>query len=75
MEVRIGITDANSPLTITMPEGTDRDGIKLSIERAMAGKPQVLWITDDKGREYAVAGSKITHVEIGPSGSHHIGFS
>lgn len=74
MELRIGISDASQPVTVVLPEDADRAELKASIESALRGKTALLWLTDDKGREIAVAATRITHVEIGPVGSKPIGF-
>ena len=74
MELRIGIADNPQPITVTLPEETDRADVKASVEAALNGEVAVLWLTDDKGREIAVAASRLTHVEMGPPGSNPIGF-
>ena len=74
MELRIGIADNAQPITVTLPDDADRENIKESVEAALRGAAPVLWLTDDKGREIAVAASRLTHVEMGPPGSHPIGF-
>ena len=74
MELRIGIADNPQPITVTLPDDADREIIKESVEAALSGAAPVLWLTDDKGREIAVAASRLTHVEMGPPGSHPIGF-
>ena len=74
MELRIGIADNPQPITVTLPDDADREIIKESVEAALRGAAPVLWLTDDKGREIAVAASRLTHVEMGPPGSHPIGF-
>ena len=75
MEVRIGIADAAQPITVSLDGGTDRAELKAAVEEALQGETPVLWLSDDKGRDVVVDSSRITHVEIGPSGSHPIGFS
>ena len=74
MELRIGIADNPQPITVTLPDDADRESVKASVEAALEGKVPVLWLTDDKGREIAVAAPRLTHVEMGPPGSHPIGF-
>lgn len=74
MELRIGIADTPQPITVTLPDDTDRDGIKASVEAALRGELPLLWLTDDTGREIGVASSRVTHVEMGPPGSNPIGF-
>ena len=74
MELRIGIADNPQPIAVTLPDDADREDVKASVDAALRGQAPVLWLTDDKGREIAVAASRITHVEMGPPGSHPIGF-
>ena len=74
MELRIGIADNPQPIAVTLPDDADREDVKASVDAALRGQSPVLWLTDDKGREIAVAASRITHVEMGPPGSHPIGF-
>ena len=74
MELRIGISHSNQPITVTLPDETDRSDLRTSIESCLRGKGSLLWLTDDKGREIAIAASRITHVEISPAGSNPIGF-
>lgn len=74
MELRIGIADNPQPITVTMPDDADRKKVKDSVQAVLEGKKPVLWLTDDKGREIAIAASRLTHVEMGPPGSNPIGF-
>jgi len=74
VELRIGIADNPQPITVTLPDDADREDIKSSVEAALRGEAPVLWLTDDNGREIAVAASRLTHVEMGPPGSNPIGF-
>ena len=74
MDLRIGIADNPQPIAVTLADDADRDALKAAVEAALRGDALVLWLTDDKGREVAVASSRITHVEIGPPGSNPIGF-
>ena len=74
MDLRIGIADNPQPITVTLSDDTDRDALKTSVEAALRQDSAVLWLIDDKGLEVAVASSRLTHVEIGPSSAHPIGF-
>ena len=74
MELRLGIAHNPQPITVTLPDDADREIIKESVEAALSGAAPVLWLTDDQGREIAVAASRLTHVEMGPPGSNPIGF-
>ena len=75
MDIRIGVADHARELTIEMPDDADRDGIKASVDAALAGDAPTLWLTDDKGRDVGVAASRLAWVELGPSSSYPIGFS
>lgn len=74
MDIRIGVTDTPREVQLKLDDDTDRAGLKASIEAALAGESSVLWLTDDKGLEVAVAATRIAYVELGPEGNNPIGF-
>ena len=74
MDIRIGVTDTPREVSLTLDDETARDELKADIEAALAGERSVLWITDEKGLEVAVAASRIAYVELGPDGNNPIGF-
>ena len=74
MDIRIGVTDNPRDLTLVLADDADRDTVKAAVEAALAGTSATLWLTDAKGREVAVASSRLAYVEIGPEGSNPIGF-
>ena len=74
MDVRIGVTQAPRELSVEVPDD-ERDEVTAQIEKALAGKADVLWITDKKGRRVGVPAAKIAYVEVGtPDGDRRIGF-
>ena len=74
MDVRIGITQAPRELTVEMPDD-ERDETVASIEAALAGNADVLWLVDKRGRRVGVPAVKIAYVEVGTSdGDRRIGF-
>ena len=74
MDVRIGVTQAPRELSVEVPDD-ERDEVTAQIEMALAGKADVLWITDKKGRRVGVPAAKIAYVEVGtPDGDRRIGF-
>ena len=74
MDVRIGVTQAPRELSVEVPDD-ERDEVTAQIEAALAGKVDVLWITDKKGRRVGVPAAKIAYVEVGtPDGDRRIGF-
>ena len=76
MEIRIGVTQSAREMVVEVDGGDkERAKIKTSVEAALAGASDTLWLTDKKGREIAVPASKIAYVEIGSADSDRkIGF-
>ena len=76
MDIRIGVTQAPREITVEVDDDASlRDSLKASIDQALAGTVATLWITDKKGREVAIASSKIAYVELGsPDSDRRIGF-
>ena len=74
MDVRIGVSDHAREIVVQLPDGADRSTVKAAIDEAISGEAATLWLTDEKGREVAVAASKVAFVELGPEGGNPIGF-
>ncbi len=74
MDIRIGVTDGPREIVLRVDESVDRAALKSRIETALSGGA-VLWLTDHKGREVALASSRIAYVDLAPEGSNPIGFS
>lgn len=76
MDIRIGITQAPREIAIEMAdEKKVRDALKVSVEKALKGEVETLWITDKKGRDIAIPSAKIAYVEIGTGDdARRIGF-
>ena len=75
MDIRIGVADHPRELTIELPDDTDREGLKASVDAVLKGDAPTLWLTDVKGRDVGVASNRLAWVELGPSSSYPIGFS
>jgi hypothetical protein len=75
VDIRIGVTYTAKELDIELPDDSDHEALKSSIEKAIADG-SVLWITDRKGRAIGVPSDKIAYIDIGsPDATHRIGFS
>lgn len=75
MDLRIGVTQSPRELSIELADDVDRDALRIKIDAALTGAVDVLWLTDKKAREVAVAAAKIAYVELGsPEGDRKIGF-
>lgn len=74
MDIRIGVTQAPRELSIEVPD-EQHDEVAAAVDAVLAGASDVLWLTDKRGRRFAVPGAKIAYVEIGTSESApRIGF-
>ena len=75
MDVRIGVTQTARDIAIEVADDTDREALKAKIDAALTGAVDVLWLTDKKGRDVAVAATKIAFVELGSAeADRRIGF-
>lgn len=74
MDVRIGVSRSPRELTIEMPDN-ERDEATEKVQAALAGTADVLWLTDKRGRTFAVQSGSIVYVELGADdGDRRIGF-
>ncbi len=74
MDVRIGISESPQVIEVEMADDTDRAGLKTSVADAI-GNGSMLWVTDKKGKEFGVSGSKIAFIDIGTTDDERrIGF-
>jgi hypothetical protein len=74
VDVRIGVTQAPREINVEVDDG-EREAVQQSVEAALSGAADVLWITDKRGRTIAVPAAKIAYVEIGTADSdRRIGF-
>lgn len=65
MDVRIGVTQTARDIALEVADDIDRDALKAKIDAALTGAVDVLWLTDKKGRDVAIAAAKIAFVEVG----------
>lgn len=75
MDVRIGIADSSQVIEVELENDADREALKASIESAVTGGSESLWLTDRKGKDLVVPSAKIAFVEIGTADAERkIGF-
>jgi len=76
MDIRIGITHSAREISLELEdEAKVRTALKASVDKALKGEVDTLWITDKKGRDIAIPSAKIAYVEIGATGAdRRIGF-
>ncbi len=72
MEVRIGVQHATRELVVESTETPD--AVVAAVQAAVAGKTQILSLTDDRGRQVVVPADKIAYVEVGEPEARKVGF-
>ncbi|MCZ7458126.1 MULTISPECIES: DUF3107 domain-containing protein [Streptomyces] len=72
MEVKIGVQHA--PREIALESGQTAEEVEQAVADALAGKTQLLSLTDDKGRKVLVPADRIAYVEIGEPTTRRVGF-
>ncbi|MFM7081055.1 MAG: DUF3107 domain-containing protein [Actinomycetota bacterium] len=76
MEIRIGVSHSVRDISLELEsDDKSRATARKAVEEALAGKTEVLWLKDKRGREVAVPAEKIAFVEFGaPDGERRLGF-
>ncbi|MER7960182.1 MULTISPECIES: DUF3107 domain-containing protein [unclassified Streptomyces] len=72
MEVKIGVQHA--PREIVLESGQSAEEVESAVADALAGKAQLLSLTDEKGRKVLIPADKIAYVEIGEPAVRRVGF-
>lgn len=72
MEVKIGVQHA--PREIVLESGQSAEEVERAVADALAGKAQLLSLTDEKGRKVLIPAEKIAYVEIGEPAVRRVGF-
>ncbi|MEK0414802.1 MAG: hypothetical protein RL352_199 [Actinomycetota bacterium] len=76
MELRISVSHSVRDIALELEsDDKSRAAARKAVEEALAGKVEVLWLKDKRGREVAVPAEKIAFVEFGaPDGERRLGF-
>jgi hypothetical protein len=72
VEVKIGVTD--SPRELVFSSAQTPSEVEELVTAALAKDPDVLSLTDEKGRRFLVHSAKIAYVEIGAADTRRVGF-
>ncbi|MEU5219035.1 DUF3107 domain-containing protein [Streptomyces sp. NPDC020807] len=72
MEVKIGVQHA--PREIVLESGQSAEEVERAVAEALAGKAQLLSLSDEKGRKVLVPAEKIAYVELGEPAVRRVGF-
>lgn len=76
MDLRIGVTHSARDISLEIDnDEKSKNAAYKAVEETLAGKVEVLWLKDKRGREVAVPVAKIAFVEFGaPDGERRLGF-
>ncbi|KQX58768.1 MULTISPECIES: DUF3107 domain-containing protein [Streptomyces] len=72
MEVKIGVQHA--PREIVLESGQSAEEVERAVADALAGKAQLLSLSDEKGRKILIPAEKIAYVELGEPAVRRVGF-
>ncbi|WP_306328589.1 DUF3107 domain-containing protein [Streptomyces venezuelae] len=72
MEVKIGVQHA--PREIVLESGQSAEEVERAVADALAGKSQLLSLSDEKGRKVLIPAEKIAYVELGEPAVRRVGF-
>ncbi|WP_406862996.1 DUF3107 domain-containing protein [Streptomyces sp. HUAS MG47] len=72
MEVKIGVQHA--PREIVLESGQSAEEVERLLAEALAGKAQLLSLTDEKGRKVLIPADRIAYVELGEPATRRVGF-
>jgi hypothetical protein len=71
VEIKIGVQD--SPREVALECDMTADAVQAAVQAAIE-TGSLLTLTDDRGRQVFVPGSRITYVEIGAPSTRRVGF-
>ncbi|MEM8924981.1 MAG: DUF3107 domain-containing protein [Actinomycetota bacterium] len=75
MDIRIGIAQSGQVIELELGDDTDRDKLKKQVDETVGTENGVLWLTDRKGKEVAIAADRVAFVELSSSDpDRRIGF-
>jgi hypothetical protein len=72
VEVKIGVQHA--PREIVLESGQSAEEVERAVGDALAGKAQLLSLSDEKGRKVLVPTDRIAYIEIGEPTTRRVGF-
>ncbi|MBZ4324297.1 MULTISPECIES: DUF3107 domain-containing protein [Streptomyces] len=73
MEVKIGVQ--HTPREIVLESGQSAEEVERAVADALAGKAQLLSLTDEHGRKVLIPSDRLAYVEIGQPATRRVGFT
>jgi len=76
VEIKIGIQHTSRELSLESPQTAEEVQalISAALTEALAGKPGIVTLEDEKGRKIVVPADKIAYIEIGEPTGRRVGF-
>ena len=76
MEIKIGIQHTARELNLESNQTAEevQAMVATALSEALAGKPGVLTLEDEKGRKVLVPADKVAYIEIGEPSNRRVGF-
>jgi hypothetical protein len=76
MNLKIGVVQVAKEIEIELPDDTDRQDLAKEIVEKVTNGDALLWFSDKRSRQIAVAVSKIAYIEFDPENQERkVGFS
>jgi 3-hydroxyacyl-CoA dehydrogenase len=72
VEVKIGVQHANRELVLESEQSPEE--VEKAVADALAGKSNLLQLTDEKGRKVLIPADRLAYVEIGEVSIRKVGF-
>jgi hypothetical protein len=72
VEVKIGVQHANRELVLESEQSPEE--VEKAVADALAGKSNLLQLTDEKGRKVLIPADRLAYVEIGEVAIRKVGF-
>jgi hypothetical protein len=72
VEVKIGVQHANRELVLESEQSPEE--VEKAVADALAGKSNLLQLTDEKGRKILIPADRLAYVEIGEVSIRKVGF-
>ncbi|GAA2471420.1 DUF3107 domain-containing protein [Streptomyces sp. NPDC059506] len=72
MEVKIGVQHAPREISLESPQSAEE--VERAVSDALAGRAELLSLTDEHGRRVLVPADRLAYVEIGEPAVRKVGF-
>jgi hypothetical protein len=75
VDIRIGLVHSLRELEVELADDTDAVALQKQVDEVLRAGGGILWLTDRKGAQFAIAAEKVTFIQLGTgSEKGRIGF-